>query len=72
MSFIGFAPIFINCRAYQHSNLVVEMESLKPGGRQTGSCIITYQDGLIEYQIDQKTNFKHFERNVIDFTKKEE
>lgn len=43
------------------------MEELKPGGRLSEGCLITFHDVLLEYRIQEKSDIKEFERNGIVF-----
>jgi hypothetical protein len=69
VNFLGLAPVIIDYSAFQDYDLTVEMEALKPGGRETGTCLIVYQDGLVEYRIPEKVNFNSFDRNGVVFKK---
>jgi len=67
IEFIGYAKQLIDYKANQDYNLTIEMEELKPGGRLSEGCLITFLDVLLEYRIQEKTDIKEFERNGIVF-----
>lgn len=67
IEFIGYAKQLIDFKANQDFNLIIEMEELKPGGRLSEGCLITFLDVLLEYRIQEKSDIKEFERNGIVF-----
>jgi len=67
IEFIGYAKLLIDYKANQDYNLTIEMEELKPGGRLSEGCLITFLDVLLEYRIQEKSDIKEFERNGVVF-----
>lgn len=65
----GYPKQIIDYKSHQDYNLLIEMEELKSGGRMSGECLITFLDFLLEYRIQNKSDFDEFERNGIVFMK---
>ena len=70
IQFIGYAKQIVDYKNQQRYNLLVELEELKPGGRMSEGCLITFLDVLLEYRIKNKPHFEEFQKSDIIFKKK--
>lgn len=71
IQFLGYTKHLIDYKAYQNYNLKIEMDDLKPGGRMSGGCIITFIDKLLEYKIDNKFKINEFTKNEVIFQREQ-
>ncbi|HMR88525.1 MAG TPA: hypothetical protein PKD51_10240 [Saprospiraceae bacterium] len=51
-------------------DLEIKLEELKPGGRMVERGLLQYIDFVLEYQVDNPTDFLNFERSGIVFRRK--
>lgn len=54
---------------YLAYDLNIQLEELKPGGRMSDGCLIDYIDVILEYKIDDPSDFSKLERNGIVYDK---
>lgn len=67
----GYTKHLIDYKAYKNYNLKIEMDDLKPGGRMSGGCIITFIDKLLEYKINNKSRIDEFTKNEVIFQREQ-
>lgn len=72
IEFTGYANVNVDYEEYRNYEILIELESLKRGGRMSDGCFGYYLDYILEYKISNKKDFDRFERNGVAFHKVKE